>query len=179
MKYLLFFSLIFLISCSGNKYVYVCGDRECLDKKEADEYFSKNLSLEVRILNKDKDQSINLVKLNIKSSDNNLNEKSSNQKNIKTPSMDDKKLLKEQRKLAKIKIKEDKKQKKKLSKINKKKIKKKTISNKTEIKRSKNNIIYVDTNKLCADLNKCDIDEISEYLIKAGIEKEYPNITKY
>ena len=48
MRFFLISLLIVFTSCSMNKNkVYICGDRECIDKKEIDEYFEKNISLEV------------------------------------------------------------------------------------------------------------------------------------
>ena len=182
MKLLLYFIiLLFLTNCSNNKFVYICGDRECIDKKEADEYFSKNLTLEVKILNKDKNKSVNLVKINTTSPDeislnNNI---SSKETNIRELSKEEKKIINERRKLAKRKIKEQKKKEKRLSKINQNEVDKLIKKNDKKIKLKKVKAIYVDTHKLCLDFNKCDIDEISEYLIKAGNEKSYPNISKY
>ena len=43
----------------------MCGDHKCIDKKEYNDYFAKNLSIEVDLKNKkNKDRSIDLVKLN-------------------------------------------------------------------------------------------------------------------
>ena len=42
----------------------MCGERECLNKKEAKEYFEKNLSLEVKIIKEKKEKNFDLVKLN-------------------------------------------------------------------------------------------------------------------
>ncbi len=182
MRFLLFFFiLLFLTNCSSSKFVYICGDRECIDKKEADEYFSKNLTLEVKLLNKDIDKSINLVKINTSTS-NDISLKSNipiKDANIKNLSKQEKKVIKERRKLAKKNIKEKKKREKKLSKINKKKTDKLSKTNDKKIKLKKTKTVYVDTHKLCLDLKKCDIDEISEYLIKEGKEKSYPNLSKY
>ena len=44
--YLIFFMLI--LSCSTVKKVYICGDHQCIDKKEFNEYFSKNLIIEIK-----------------------------------------------------------------------------------------------------------------------------------
>ena len=38
------------MQCSTVKKVYVCGDRPCIDKKEFNEYFAKNLTIEVTTL---------------------------------------------------------------------------------------------------------------------------------
>ena len=64
--YLIFF-LIFL-SCNTVKKEYVCGDRLCVDKKEYNEYFAKNLTIEISSTKQKKNQTIDLVQLNTDSS---------------------------------------------------------------------------------------------------------------
>ena len=60
--YLLFF--LFLLSCSSANKAYVCGDHLCADKKEFNEYFSKNLIIEIELKKKIKIEDSDLVKLN-------------------------------------------------------------------------------------------------------------------
>ena len=50
--FILFFITIFLSSCSSTKKVYLCGDRECVNKKEAEQFFEENLTLEVLFTDK-------------------------------------------------------------------------------------------------------------------------------
>ena len=47
MKYIYVFFFLILISCSASRNSYVCGDRPCIDKKEFNEYFAKNLIIEI------------------------------------------------------------------------------------------------------------------------------------
>ena len=64
MKLLYLFFILFLFSCSNlEKKSYICGDRLCIDKKEYNEYFAKNLIIEVE-KSKKKKKKINLVELN-------------------------------------------------------------------------------------------------------------------
>ena len=64
MKLLYLFFILFLFSCSNlEKKSYICGDRLCIDKKEYNEYFAKNLIIEVS-KSKKKKKKINLVELN-------------------------------------------------------------------------------------------------------------------
>ena len=42
----------------------MCGDVECIDKKQQDEYFSKNLSLEVKLNKNKKYKSLDLIEIN-------------------------------------------------------------------------------------------------------------------
>jgi len=183
MRIFLVILFLILVNCSSsNKYTYMCGERECVDKKEIDEYFEKNLSVEVLILNKENNESLDLVKLNLLSRDQKkqIKDKSVNKKKIlKFKKSEEKKILKkrlkEERKLAKLKIKEE----KKSIKLNKKK---KNQSVKKKIKQIKfkkeKNVNRIKNNKICYIVEKCDIDEISKHLIEIGKKKDYPDITK-
>ncbi len=66
MKLIILFSLIFLFTnCSKPKTVLICGDHICVNKAEANQYFEENLSIEVKILDRKKEESVNLVELNL------------------------------------------------------------------------------------------------------------------
>ena len=67
----IFFLLIFLFiySCTSKpKTVLICGDHVCINKKEAEQYFEKNLSIEVKIINNKNQQETDLVNLNLQRS---------------------------------------------------------------------------------------------------------------
>ena len=70
--------LFFFTACSSNKIVFICGDHECIDKKEAKEYFEKNLSIEVKTFEKP-DHYLDLVELNKKK----IEKKTKKNKNLK------------------------------------------------------------------------------------------------
>ena len=61
----LIFLLILFTNCSKPKTVLICGDHVCVNKAEAEKYFQENLTLEVKILNKDIDYKADLVELNL------------------------------------------------------------------------------------------------------------------
>jgi len=64
MKFFLVLVLFFSFSCS-QKNVYVCGNKECSNKKEVKKYFEENLTLTVKKTdNKKKNKNIDLVELN-------------------------------------------------------------------------------------------------------------------
>ena len=49
MKNLIFLFIFFMtISCASNKGVYWCGDHPCINKKEKEAYFKKNMIVEMR-----------------------------------------------------------------------------------------------------------------------------------
>ena len=107
MKFFLLFLFTFLFSCStpigGEKHVYICGDHACANKKEMEEYFDNNISIEVYTITSDKDKKKNfdLVELNL------LKEKLESKEKIKISDKKKKikKQIKERKKLAKLKMK--------------------------------------------------------------------------
>lgn len=46
--------VLFITSCSKPKTAFICGDHVCVNKKEAEQYFEKNLTIEVQLLDKKK-----------------------------------------------------------------------------------------------------------------------------
>ena len=66
-KFFFFIILIFLTSCSKPKTVLICGDHICINDKEAQSYFEKNLTLEVQIIDNKKNDQVDLVELNLSS----------------------------------------------------------------------------------------------------------------
>ncbi len=169
MKYILFLFTFFIFSCVKQQHsFFICGDHKCVNKDEAMQYFEDNLTLEVQIISKNKKSTYDLVDLNT----------SQENKDIKVFKNKNKKVIK---KLSKEEIKAKKnelKKKKNKSNLSAKTTKKdnliKTKRNIDIISSYKNNNNSID---ICAKLDKCDIDSIANYLIKASNEKNYPNIS--
>ena len=182
MKYLLILFVI-ITSCTPSKRVFICGDHECINKEEAKLFFEQNLSIEVKITKKQNEDYFNLVKLNTESSNQKQNIKIVKHKaNKKIKKLNKKEIIEKKREIKKIK--------KQLKKENKKIVKKSpskenidhSISDKSKkvLKKSKNTIIkkkITGEENICNILEKCDIEEISKYLIKKGKDKDYPNIS--
>ena len=190
MKY--FFMVIiffFLTNCNKPRTVFICGDHICVNKAEAEQFFKENLSIEVKILNKKNKKKIDLVELNL----NNNNEKKkisliskkNSKKDLKTLSNHEIAKIKEnikQKKKQEIVLKKESKQKDKIinsssrSSLNNKisKIEKNKKISKQNIMNKKNN----DVVDICTILKKCNIDEISKYLLDKGKSKDFPDITK-
>ena len=181
MKYfLLIISFLLLANCSKPKTVLICGDHICINKAEAEEYFQKNLSIEVKILDKRIKDEMDLVELNLKQ----------NQSGGKRISILSKKNTKNKIKILSneeiTEIKKDIKNRKKEKKIAKKIIKKKkeTIENEKKIIKKDSKILensikkkHNDVVDVCTIIKECSIDEISKYLLKQGKEKSFPDIT--
>ena len=185
MKLALLITLIFFLSnCSKPKTVLICGDHVCVNKAEAEQYFEENLSIEVKIVNKKKDIGEDLVELNLK--ENSLRNKKISISSKKTTNNPIKILSNEEA----AKIKENIKNKKKEKKIPKKIVKKeneflnKEISKQKKTKYKKEKITKSNVNKsrkdvvdVCTIIKKCNIDEISKYLLDNGRNKKFPDIT--
>ena len=165
MRLLLILLTIMLYSCSTSKSVLICGDHECINKEEAKLFFEENLTLEVKVITKNEEKNFNLVKMNL--------EKES--KNIKILKSKNKKIV---RKLSKdeIKLKKDEiKKKKNISKKVPDTKNEKKIDPVSSIKVEKS-MINKNPSNICSILEECNIDTISDYLIKQSLNKDYPNI---
>ena len=176
-KFFFIFILIALQSCAKPKTVLICGDHICVNKNEAERYFEENLSLEVKIIENIKKENFDLVELNLKNNQDkreiSVVKKEKTNKKIKVLSKKEIKLIKKN-----IKNKKTKKnivKKKQIIQEGKLKVtQNKKILNKSRNIVNKNNKII----DVCTILDKCNIDEISKYLIKLGKKKNFPDITK-
>ena len=176
-------SFFLLISCNKPKTVLICGDHICINKKEAEQYFEENLSIELKIIDKKVNEEIDLVELNLNQDETGqrvvgIFSKKKQNKNLKTLSDKEVSQIKEEiknkkknKKIAKkiIKIDENKKEKgKNLKTIN---VKKAQVTNKN-VNKNQNEVFDV-----CTILKKCSIDEISKYLLNKGRNEDFPDIT--
>jgi len=187
MKYfLLFFVSLFLYNCSSTKTVLICGDHVCINKTEAEQYFEENLSIEVKIIGNDNKKNFDLVQLNLNNDSGqnrkvkieNKNETNQNIKILNTGEIEDiKKEMKKRKKTKKIINKQ-----KDLSKSKNKIVAKKNnikLTNKSTVSAKKKNVIKSKKNvvDICTIIEKCNIDEISKYLLKRGKKNKFPDIT--
>ena len=177
-RILFFFLILVLNGCSKPKTVLICGDHECINKKEAQQYFEENLSIEVKLIDNINKNEEDLLELNLN------NETEKKEINIFKKRHTNKKI----KKLTKKEINQIK---KKIKLQNKKAAKKRDFTNEEEnvlsrkpeiIKESqvtlnKNNINKVNKFDVCTIIEKCSIDEISKYLIKLGKKRDFPDIT--
>tara|TARA_A100001015_G_C15011584_1_gene723360 strand:+ start:264 stop:821 length:558 start_codon:yes stop_codon:yes gene_type:complete len=184
MKFAYFLFLVFILSsCTKPKTVLICGDHICVNKDEARQFFEENLSLEVKIIDNKIKKEIDLVELNIRNN---------NKKNRKISISPKKKTNKDLKKLSDKEIKQIKKNiRKKNKKITKKIIDKKTQSKgekykkKQKLDQNKKEISEISVNKnqkkvldVCKLIERCNIDEISKYLIEESKRKKFPDITQ-
>ena len=206
MKFIYAFIFVLLLSCNTVKKEYVCGDHPCIDKKEFNEYFSKNLTIEIKAQTNNKNKNEDLVKLNI---DSEVIKKKDN-KNYKKKEKIRLKNEKKKLKLEKIRLLEEREIQRneeknrteaaKIPQVNKKseKLKKNKISNnrqqvnkidnKTPVQKkplvkvikknaSINSSKSESMKSICDEIKDCDIDKIAEILIKKGNKNPFPDIT--
>jgi len=176
---------IFMQNCSKPKTVLICGDHICINKSEANQYFKENLSIEVKIIDIKKNINPDLVELNLNESIGNrkisINKKEKTKKEIKTLTNEQikniKKKLKKNQRNNKIAKKTTYNNKNKSKKITRKKVKKESL-NKDKIKLNNNNIKdQLKVVDVCSIIDKCDIDEISKFLLNQAKKKKFPDIT--
>ena len=173
MRIFFYVFFLFIFGCSSSlnnsKKIYICGDHPCKDKKEINDYFDNNISVEVYTLvsDQDKRKNFDLVELNL------LKEKFETKNKILV-SNDKKgveKLINERKRLAKLKIKEIDKSKTSNDIANIKEIK---LKNKTTKMKKNKQYTFV---RICKNLEECDINKISKIIMDIGKEKDYPDIT--
>ena len=175
---------IFMQNCSKPKTVLICGDHICINKSEANQYFKENLSIEVKIIDIKKNINPDLVELNLNESIGNrkisINKKDKTKKVIKTLTNEQikniKKKLKKNQRNNKIAKKTTYNNKNKSKKITRKKVKKESL-NKDKIKLNNNIKDQLKVVDVCSIIDKCDIDEISKFLLNQAKKKKFPDIT--
>ena len=192
MKFILVLIFTFFISsCVKNNKIFVCGDHECVNNKEMKEFFAKNLYIEVITEKKNKDGYIDLVQLNTGINEKKIqNDNYKNQDIRKLNKQEKKEQISERKKATKLEkirkkeLKKEQKKAKKLAKLNQQKIKidkkntsktQKIITNNT-FKRDASVKKIIRASDYCIDLKNCDIDQISELIIKNSRIKNYPKI---
>ncbi len=175
MKYLLFFIMVFIYSCSKQQSILICGDHECINKTEAKQYFEENLTIEVQIISKEKSSSFDLVDLNLGEKEREIKVFKNNKNKIV------KKLSREEIKTKKSELRKKKEKSKLKNNKNDKKIeivkKNNNLKNRTKKKVQKSYNKDITSFDICTKLEKCDIDSITDYLIKVSKEKDFPNIS--
>ena len=181
-KFILILILFLITSCANkSKTVLICGDHICINKKEAEQYFEENLTIEIKIINQNNKKDIDLVELNMNRSSNEkkivLKKKENTTKSIKKLSSEEKNKIKKSLK--------QKEKRKKLTLKKNDKIKLNSVKDKSKIKKDfEKKIVKRDLRNnnggikdICAIIDNCSIEEISKYLINEGKKKKFPDIT--
>ena len=189
MKYnILLIFFLFLLSCSSNKAVYWCGDHQCVNKREKENYFKKTMIVEVRTLNtkskKDKTASEKIMLQTINDSTKITKEKKNKAKQdrleekriireqkelIKQARLEQKELIKQARLEKKLRIKEEK-ELEKQARSKKKALSKKSAKNKSKSK------IELEPKEFASDISQSKFNELVEKITKRNMFRSYPNI---
>lgn len=169
-----FFPLIiffFIINCSNNKGVYWCGDHPCINKKEREAYFKKNMVVEIRNLKKSEYKNNSKIeKLMLEAQKKEKKRIKNDKSELKKKRLEEKRLSKKMKLDEKKRIKEEKKLEKQIRLDEKKLIKKKKKSTVKVVSNSTN-----DRSKK-TEINSGDFREIVERIIKKNTIKSYPDI---
>ena len=163
MKIVSFFtSLIFLISCSGDKSVYWCGDHACINKKERESYFKKTMIVEKKIVNKKNEKDLTKSEEIIKKAKINEKNRITNEKRLKMEQ-------KEQARNAKLEKKRLKREEKELAK---------KIKNKKKLSKEKKNKItkHEKTVSFSTSSENAEFEQIKDQIIKKNLIRSYPDI---
>ena len=176
MKFFFFlFILLLTISCASNKGVYWCGDHPCINKKEKEAYFKKNMVVEMKsakktdyknnseidqLMQEAEEEAEEKEKIRIKNNKSSSKQVRLEEKKLaKQIELEEKRQIKEEKKLAKqIKL-EEKKQNKKKKKSSIKKI---DGNNENQLKKT--------------EINLSEFSEIVEKITRKNAIKAYPDI---
>tara|TARA_Y100000590_G_scaffold144280_1_gene165835 strand:- start:5681 stop:6178 length:498 start_codon:yes stop_codon:yes gene_type:complete len=122
-KIIFILSFFLLLNCTNTKKVYWCGDHPCLNNKEKTAYFKKNMTVEVREINKKDIKKDSKIKEIMNQAKINEKERIKNEKKIKKQTRIDQKqknkVEKKQAKQARLNEKKELKEKKKKDDLNK------------------------------------------------------------
>tara|TARA_B100000029_G_C17424479_1_gene905538 strand:+ start:311 stop:832 length:522 start_codon:yes stop_codon:yes gene_type:complete len=168
MKNIYFLIILFMISgCINNDRVYWCGDHPCINKKEKDAYFKKNMIVEVK--SKKSKKNINKSQIEKILKETQLQEKKriKDEKNfVKLEREKEKRLKKEAKIEEKRRKKEEKELAKQIKKDEKKLIKKeKKVKKLVKIKQIKNE-----------NIQHSKFNDLVEKIIQENNLKPYPDI---
>ena len=190
MKFFFFlFILLLTISCGSNKGVYWCGDHPCINKKEKEAYFKKNMVVEMRSAKKTDYKNNSEIKKLMQEAEGKekiriKNDKSSSKqvrleekKLAKQIELEEKRQIKEEKKLAKQIELEEKRQIKEEKKLAKQI---KLEEKKQNKKKKKSSIKKIDGNNekqlKKTEINLSEFSEIVEKITRKNAIKPYPDI---
>tara|TARA_B100001123_G_scaffold379895_1_gene449146 strand:- start:770 stop:1282 length:513 start_codon:yes stop_codon:yes gene_type:complete len=163
-KFFFPFIILLTISCTSNKGVYWCGDHPCINKKEKEAYFKKNMVVEMKSAKKTDYKSNSEIERLMSQAKVEEKVRIKNEKSLsKQSKLEEKKLAKQMKLEEKRRVKEEKKLAKQIKKKKKSPIK---VSDE-----STENLIIKD-----AEINQSEFSEIVEKITKKNTFKPYPDI---
>ena len=157
-----------LIGCANSNQVYWCGDHPCVNKKEREDFFKENMTIEVKKLStEEKKQYSEVEKVFEQAYSKKVKKRILKEKQIaKKNKYEEKEKIKEDKILAKEKMLEREKLLKKEKKLLKKNQKKK-----------KNKVKKVESSEnLLTEKNNSDFTSLVEKVMKNSLSKPYPDL---
>ena len=175
------FILLILVSCSNSKIVYWCGDHECINKKERESFFEKNMTVQIKEIKKSNNKQILQSEKILKQAKIEQKKEIKLEKELKKQAkLEEKNKIKKEKELKKQaklnekrRIKEEKKLKKQV------KLKEKKINEVKEIKKDKKvakTINNTDIDALRIDISNKQFDELKTKIVEKNKLKPYPDI---
>jgi len=156
-----------LIGCANSNQVYWCGDHPCVNKKEREDFFKENMTIEVKKLStEEKKQYSEVEKVFEQAYSKKVKKRILKEKQIdKKNKYEEKEKIKEDKILAKEKMLEREKLLKKEKKLLKKNQKKKNKVKKVE-----------SSENLLTEKNNSDFTSLVEKVMKNSLSKPYPDL---
>ena len=155
-------SFCFILSCSTNKIVYWCGDHQCINKKEKENYFKKTMIVEVKDLSKIKESKSEIEKIKLQA-----------KKDQKSRKKLEKELKKRELKAEKTRIKNEKDAEKQLRKDEKQIIK---LEKKTSKKNSRKPKAEINLGVAKIEINNNSFIDLVNKIKNKNVLKPYPDI---
>ena len=181
-KFFFPFIILLTISCTSNKGVYWCGDHPCINKKEKEAYFKKNMVVEMKSAKKTDYKSNSEIERLMSQAKVEEKVRIKNEKSLsKQSKLEEKKLAKQMKLEEKRRVKEEKKLAKQMKLEEKRRVKEEKKLAK-QIKKKKKSPIKVSdesTENLIikdAEINQSEFSEIVEKITKKNTFKPYPDI---
>ena len=190
MKNLLFlFTFFLVISCSSNNAVYWCGDHPCINKKEKEAYFKKNMTVEMKSSKKANYKNKSEIEKLMQQAKEKEKIRIKNDKSLsKQTKLEEKRLAKQIKAEEKRRIKEEKKLAKQIKLEEKRRIKEEKklakqikLEEKRQTKKMKKKSIKKSNNKnekpfKKAEINLGEFSEVVEKITRKNAFKPYPDI---
>ena len=173
MKNLVYLIIFFItVSCTNSKSVYWCGDHPCINKKEREAYFKKNMIVEMKELKKTNSKNNSDIAKIIQNAKVEEKKRIINEKNLaKEAKLEEKRRIKEEKKMVKQAKLEEKRRIKEEKKIESDKDKQTFIKKKKEEKK-----LVSDSSIKNAKINLSTFGEIFKNIRKKNSVKSYPDI---
>ena len=169
--------LFILVSCSGQKDTFWCGDHPCINKKEKEAYFKKTMIVEIKDLKNNTTKNNSEIEKIILQAKKKEKERIKEQKYIdKQSKQEAKRLKKEKKKLAKEAKLEAKRIEKEEKKLDNQIEKDEAVLNKKKKKGKPKQTVNFDTDDVSLSTFSSNFNKLVEKITKRNNSRPYPDI---